>query len=164
MNTPSSRRLIAVALTAAALGTGAAACSSSGGGTGGASSSTYTIWDPYPQFDANSAWTQLLAKCGTQAGVKVKRTAFDTTDLTNKVLLAAQQGNAPDVLVVDNPVVSTLAEAKVLTTTADAKLDTSAMEPNLLAAGQLGGKTYGVPIGANTLALYYSKTVLKAAG
>jgi multiple sugar transport system substrate-binding protein len=60
-------------------------------------------------------------------------------------------------------VVSTLAEGGVLTTTADTKLDTSAAEANLLAAGQLDGKTYGVPIGANTLALYYNKKVLDAA-
>jgi multiple sugar transport system substrate-binding protein len=38
------------------------------------------------------------------------------------------------------------------------------VEPNLLAAGQVGGKTYGTPIGANTLALYYNKDVLDAAG
>ena len=80
------------------------------------------------------------------------------------MLLAAQQGNAPDVLIVDNPVVSTLAEAGVLTDTGTTKIDTSAVEPNLLAAGQLDGKTYGVPIGANTLALYYNKTILQAAG
>ena len=36
---------------------------------------------------------------------------IDTTDLGNKALLAAQQGNAPDVMLVDNPVVSTLVEA-----------------------------------------------------
>ncbi len=95
--------------------------------------------------------------------MKVKRTAYDTTDLTNKALLAAQQGNAPDVLIVDNPVVSTLAQAGVLTTTAETKTDTSKIKPNLLAAGQSGGKTYGVPIGANTLALFYNKKVLDAA-
>jgi len=38
------------------------------------------------------------------------------------------------------------------------------VEPNLLAAGQLNGKTYGIPIGANTLALYYNTNILKAAG
>ncbi|WP_255657653.1 extracellular solute-binding protein [Actinoplanes sp. L3-i22] len=106
---------------------------------------------------------KLLTKCGTDAGVTVKRTGYDTTDLTNKALLAAQQGNSPDVLIVDNPVVSTLAEAGVLTTTEDMKIDTSAVSPNLLAAGQQGGKTYGTPIGANTLALYYNKKVLDAA-
>jgi multiple sugar transport system substrate-binding protein len=133
--------------------------SSGSSGSGG----TYTIWDPYPQFDGSSDWVKLLTKCGTDAGVTVKRTGYDTTDLTNKALLAAQQGNSPDVLIVDNPVVSTLAEAGVLTTTEDTKLDTSGVEPNLLAAGQLEGKTYGVPIGANTLALYYNKKVLAAA-
>ncbi len=159
----SLRCLATVSLTAAVAT--AAACSSSSHGSTASSSGggTYTIWDPYPQFDASSAWVKLLQSCGTQAGVKVKRTAFDTSDLTNKTLLAAQQGNAPDVLIVDNPVVSTLAEAGVLTTTADTKADTSAVQPNLLAAGQTGGKTYGIPIGANTLALYYNKNVLAAA-
>jgi multiple sugar transport system substrate-binding protein len=59
--------------------------------------------------------------------------------------------------------VSTLAEAGVLTTTADTSTDTSMIQPNLLAAGQAGGKTYGIPLGANTLALFYNKDVLKAA-
>jgi multiple sugar transport system substrate-binding protein len=96
--------------------------------------------------------------------VKVARTGFDTTALTSKVLLAAQQGNSPDVLIVDNPVVSTLASAGVLATTARTGINTSAILPNLLAAGQLNGKTYGIPIGSNTLALYYNKTVLARAG
>ena len=137
------------------------ACSST---TQDRSDAAYTIWDPYPQFAAGSDWVKLLTTCGTQAGVTVERTGFDTTDLTTKALLAAQQGNSPDVLIVDNPVVSTLAEAGVLTSTDETKLDTTAIEPNLLAAGQAGGKTYGVPIGANTLALYYNKDVLRQAG
>ncbi|KOV96798.1 ABC transporter substrate-binding protein [Streptomyces sp. NRRL B-1140] len=165
MHSSSRRRLAAVALSTvlAAAGT---ACSSGSGSTGtkGADSGTYTIWDPYPQFAKGSAWVKLLDACGSRAGVKVKRTGFDTSDLANKTLLAAQQGNSPDVLIVDNPVVSTLAEAGVLTTTDENKLDTSAVDPNLLAAGQSDGKTYGTPIGANTLALYYNKKVLKEAG
>lgn len=131
---------------------------------GDGAGATYTIWDPYPQFDNASGWVQLLNKCGSDAGVAIKRVAFDTTDLTSKALLAAQQGNSPDVLIVDNPVVSTLADAGVLSTTDDTRTDTSAVQPNLLAAGQLGGKTYGIPIGANTLALYYNTAVLQAAG
>jgi multiple sugar transport system substrate-binding protein len=154
------------AVAALSLAVGVTACSndsSSSDKPGASTGGTYNIWDPYPQFDNSSDWVKLLTKCGTDAGVTVKRTGFDTTDLTNKALLAAQQGNSPDVLIVDNPVVSTLAEAGVLTTTDDTKIDTSAAEPNLLAAGQLDGKTYGIPIGANTLALYYNKKVLDAA-
>ncbi|MFI1700783.1 extracellular solute-binding protein [Streptomyces bobili] len=160
------RRLTAAALTALAVATTATACGSGSGSAGSeaADSGTYTVWDPYPQFAKGSAWVKLLDACGAEAGVKIKRTGFDTSDLTNKALLAAQQDNSADILIVDNPVVSTLAEAGVLTTTDDNKLDTSAVDPNLLAAGQSGGKTYGTPIGANTLALYYNKEVLKAAG
>jgi multiple sugar transport system substrate-binding protein len=152
------------------LAAGATACSTSSAGSSGSGSSaaaggkTFTIWDPYPQFDNSSAWTTLLNSCGSQAGVTIKRTSYDTTDLTSKVLLAAQQGVAPDVLILDNPVVSTLAEAGVLTDTTQNHLDTSAVQPNLLGAGEYQGKTYGVPIGANTLALYYNKNILKAAG
>ncbi|MDW4909347.1 extracellular solute-binding protein [Streptomyces sp. ADMS] len=166
MNRSTGRRLTAVAMTVAAVTVGATACSSGSGGTSTTAegSGTYTIWDPYPQFAKGSAWAKLLDDCGTKAGVKIKRTAFDTSDLTNKALLAAQQDNSADVLIVDNPVVSTLAEAGLLTTTDDNKIDTSAVDPNLLGAGQSGGKTYGTPVGANTLALYYNKAVLKEAG
>jgi len=165
MNTRQARRrVLGLGLAAVVALTGAVGCSSSSGNGSASGGGTYTIWDPYPQFDASSAWVQLLNTCGTSAGVTVKRTGYDTSDLTNKALLAAQQGNSPDVLIVDNPVVSTLADAGVLTTTDDNKIDTSAVQPNLLAAGQLGGKSYGIPIGANTLALYYNKAVLKAAG
>ncbi len=153
------QRVLGIGLAAAVALVGAVACSSdskdsaSGGGS-------YAIWDPYPQFDGSSDWAKLLDKCGTDAGVTIKRTGYDTTDLTSKTLLAAQQGNSPDVLIIDNPVISTLADAGVLATTEEAKIDTSAVQPNLLAAGQIGGKTYGIPIGANTLALYYNKKVL----
>ncbi|MEU1590683.1 extracellular solute-binding protein [Micromonospora sp. NPDC005710] len=155
------RRLAAVAVIALAAVT-ASACSSSTDSP--ADGGAYLVWDPYPQFADDSEWVALLKKCGTSAGVSVERTGYDTTDLTNKALLAAQQGNSPDVLIVDNPVISTLAEAGALTTTDDNKLDVSAMEKNLLGAGQSGGKTYGVPIGANTLALYYNKDLLTSAG
>jgi len=162
----SARRVLGAGLATLALTAGAAACSTNTAtsSSGATSSGTYTVWDPYPQFDNSSAWVQLLDKCGSAAGVGIKRTAFDTTDLTSKELLAAQQGVSPDVLIVDNPVVSTLASAGVLTTTSQTHVDTSAVEPNLLAAGQISGSTYGIPIGANTLALYYNKNILSAAG
>ncbi|KQS16454.1 ABC transporter substrate-binding protein [Frigoribacterium sp. Leaf186] len=153
-----------VGIAAASLAlTGCAGGSGSGGSTS-AASGTYTFWDPYPQFDDSSDWAKLVQACGTEAGVTVERTGYDTSDLTSKALLAGQQGNSPDLLLVDNPVVSTLAEAGLLTDTDETGADTADVEPNVLAAGQIDGKTYGVPIGANTLALYYNKSVLDAAG
>ena len=164
----SVRRTLGVGLAAFALTATAAACSNNSStasnGASAASGGTYTVWDPYPQFDDSSAWVKLLDKCGSAAGVSIKRTAYDTTSLTSKELLAAQQGVSPDVLIVDNPVVSTLASAGVLTTTAQTNVSTSAIQSNLLGAGEINGQTYGIPIGANTLALYYNKNILKAAG
>ncbi|SEO77083.1 sugar ABC transporter substrate-binding protein [Actinacidiphila rubida] len=155
--------LAAVAACTALVGT--AAC---GGGSGAASgksadSGTYTFWDPYPQFDGSSAWAKLVGTCGTKAGVTVKRTAYDTTDLGNKALLAAQQGNAPDVMLVDNPVVSTLVEAGILNKMNEVGIPTTSVQKNIIGAGVVDGAPYGVPIGANTLALFYNKNVLAAA-
>ncbi|PZF94916.1 sugar ABC transporter substrate-binding protein [Micromonospora deserti] len=154
------RRATAV-LAAAALGvSGLTACSSEPEAADG----TYTWWDPYPQHDASSAWAKRVNACGEQAGVTINRTAYDTTALTNQALLAGQEGNAPDVILLDNPAVSTLADAGMLTAMSDFGLDTARFDKNLLAAGELDGKAYGIPIGANTLALFYNKRILDGAG
>jgi multiple sugar transport system substrate-binding protein len=158
--TSSSAPTTAVTSATAASSSSAAPSSTAPAATGG----TFTISDPYPQYTAGSAWVNLLNSCGATAGVKIKRTGYDTTALLSQTLLSAQQGNSPDVLIVDNPVVSTLADAGVLASNDQDNIDTSAVAPNLLAAGVLNGKTYGIPIGANTLALYYNKTILSAAG
>lgn len=158
------RNLLAAAVAVGALASVTACSGGSGTGTtSSGKSARYTFWDPYPQFDASSAWGKQVAKCGTQAGVTVKRTGYDTTDLGNKALLAAQQGNAPDVMLVDNPVVSTLVEAGILTKSSDIGLDTTSIQKNVIGAGTVDGASYGVPIGANTLALYYNASVLSAA-
>jgi multiple sugar transport system substrate-binding protein len=149
------------ALAACSSGGRPAGSTSSGGAAGGG---TYTFWDPYPQYSASSDWAKLIASCGKQAGVTVKRTGYDTTALTTQALLAAQQGNSPDVLLIDNPVVSTLAKAGALTTAAQNGLTTTSIAQNILGAAVINGSTYGVPIGANTLALYYNPKVLQAAG
>jgi multiple sugar transport system substrate-binding protein len=157
-----SRRAVATTVALALAALALAACSSNSGGGG---SKTYTIWDPYPQYDQSSDWVKLEQKCGSQNGVTIKRTGFDTTDLTNKALLAGQQGDAPDVLILDNPLVSTLAEAGVVEDNATVGLKAPKDgKKNVADAAVVDGKTYGVSIGANTIQLYYSKPVLQAAG
>ncbi|MFG1679487.1 extracellular solute-binding protein [Nonomuraea sp. NPDC049269] len=159
-----STKLGAAVLALSAL----AACSSAPQGGAATSSASaggaYTWWDPYPQHDPASAWAKRVNACGQQAGVTIQRTAYDTTALTNQALLAGQEGNAPDVILLDNPAVSTLADAGMLTSMDEFGLDTAKFDKNLIAAGELDGKTYGIPIGANTLALYYNKKILDAAG
>jgi multiple sugar transport system substrate-binding protein len=154
----------ATCLTAVAAGTAllAAACSSNG--DDGSDADTYTWWDPYPQHEGDSDWEQRVAACGGEAGAEIDRTAYDTTDLTNQALLAAQEGTAPDVILLDNPAVSTLAETGMLTTMEEFGFDTSEIDENLLAAGVEAGDAFGIPIGANTLSLYYNEDILDDAG
>jgi multiple sugar transport system substrate-binding protein len=148
-------------LAACSAGSDQPATNASGGsGSGG----TYTVWDPYPQHEADSAWAKRIDACGEEAGVTIERTAYDTQALTNQALLAAQEGSSADVILLDNPAVSTLAETGALVDMETVELDTSAIEENLLAAGELDGATYGIPVGANTLALYYNADILTEAG
>lgn len=156
-------RLTAV-LATAGIAVGALAGCSGGTAGGDSAGGTYTWWDPYPQHAEDSDWAKRVQDCGTEAGVTIQRTAYDTTALTNQALLSAQDGTSPDVILIDNPAVSTLADTGMLSTTDELGLDTSDVDENLLAAGVLDGKTYGIPIGANTLALYYNADVLTAAG
>jgi multiple sugar transport system substrate-binding protein len=155
--------LLTFAAVALAGCSSASSPSTHSGSSASSAGGTYTFWDPYPQYSASSAWATLVTKCGTQAGVTVKRTAYDTTALTTQALLAGQQGHSPNILLVDNPVVSTLASAGILTTTDQNGLSTGSIAQNILGAGIINGKTYGVPIGANTLALYYNPKILAAA-
>lgn len=165
MNKSISWRVVGALGAVTLVGTGLAACSSGSSDTSASGGKqTYTWWDPYPQHDASSDWGKRVAACGDEAGVSLERTAYDTTALTNQALLAGQEGTAPDIILLDNPAVSTLADTGMLNTMEDLDFDTSAIDPNLLAAGQQDGKTYGIPVGANTLAIYYNKDVLDAAG
>ena len=68
-----ARRAIGAGLVALSLAAGTAACSTGSSGSGGksASSGTYTLWDPYAQFDNGSAWVKLLDSCGSKAGVSM---------------------------------------------------------------------------------------------
>ncbi|MBO0608286.1 sugar ABC transporter substrate-binding protein [Myceligenerans salitolerans] len=152
-------------LAVLAVAGGLAACSAGDDAPGeNAAGGTYTWWDPYPQHEEGSDWAGRVQACGEDAGVTIERTAYDTTALTNQALLAAQEGTSPDVMLLDNPAVSTLADTGMLTTVAELGLDTSAIDENLLAAGVVDGETYGIPIGANTLSLYYNAEVLDDAG
>ena len=127
-----------------------------------AAGGTYSLWDPYPDRDASSTWAVAINDCATTLGITIDRNSGNTGDTVKDLTTAA--GNLPDIAMVDNPKVSTLAAAGLLTTTDDNGLDVSNISENILSAGVIDDKTYGVPVGANTLGLYYNPTVLDDAG
>jgi len=151
----------AVALSAALV----AACSSGGGSSSGSGGSkpTFTLYDPYTYLNASSPWAKVLDSCFAKAGVQLKRTSYDNGQMPTQTLLAAQQGRSPNIVVIDNVVVSTLIKAGVLASNDQTKIDVTGIPANFMAAGTVDGKVYGVPVGANTIALYYNKKILAAA-
>jgi multiple sugar transport system substrate-binding protein len=162
INTARTARVIsAIVLTSALVGS-LAACAPTPASSGGTKGGTYTLWDPYPDRDANSTWAKAIDACAAEVGVTVKRNVGNTGDTVKDLTTAAS--NLPDIALVDNPKVATLADAGLLTTTDQNGFDVSDISKNILSAGVVDGKTYGVPTGANTLGLYYNPTVLSAAG
>lgn len=121
------------------------------------------VWDPYPQHDANSDWAKYVQSCAP-AGTTVKRTSSATSDLLNSLTTAVKEDNAPDVVMLDNPAVPDAASAGLLAPATDVGMDTAGFDANLAGPGTVDGVTYGVPIGANTLGLYYNADILKKAG
>ncbi|MEO8263186.1 MAG: extracellular solute-binding protein [Pseudolysinimonas sp.] len=160
MITTHGRRSAATFIAAAGLVGALAACSTPADtGDGGGS---YTLWDPYPDRDASSTWAQAIDACADDLGITITRNSGNTGDTVKDLTTAAS--NLPDIAMVDNPKVSTLADAGLLTTAKENGLDVSNISPNILSAGELDGEVYGVPVGANTLGLYYNPEVLDAAG
>jgi multiple sugar transport system substrate-binding protein len=120
------------------------------------------VWDPYPQNDDNSSWAKYLKACAP-AGTTITRTAAATSDLLNSLTTAVKADNAPDVIILDNPAVPDAASAGLLAPAKDVGVDTTGFDANLAGPGTVDGVAYGVPIGANTLGLYYNEDILKKA-
>lgn len=145
------------------------ACSSSPGTSSDTSSSdtsggvtSLTLWDYWTQYDDSSPWGQLLSSCEDQTGITIERTSDQ--ELTTKLLQAASSDSTPDLTILDNPSVAQFAETGLLIDNSVSGLDTSEVMANVLAAGQVGDKTYGSSIGANTLALFYNTDMFTSAG
>ncbi|WP_448061787.1 ABC transporter substrate-binding protein [Cellulomonas hominis] len=155
----------------AVVGLGLTACSSGGSdepaSTAQASEGTTTseiqFWDPYPQYTADSPWQQLVESCAPE-GSTISRTSAPQTDLFNQLTTAVKEDNAPDIVMLDNPMMPEAAGSKLLATAEQAGIDTSGIDENLLGPGIVDGTAYGVPFGSNALGLYYNADVLDAAG
>jgi multiple sugar transport system substrate-binding protein len=168
--TTKTRRYVAVGATLLA-GASLAACSggstpapgSSGNASEGSTTSEITFWDPYPQHTDGSEWDKHVKACAPE-GATIVRTSAPQTDLFNQLTTAVKEGTAPDVVLLDNPMMPAAVDAQLLATAEQAGIDSSGIDENLLGPGVVDGVTYGVPFGSNALGLYYNADVLAKAG
>jgi multiple sugar transport system substrate-binding protein len=117
---------------------------------------TLTEWDYYTAGDAATVWGNLLTQCATDNNITIERQSVPRNELISKVLLAAQQQQLPDVLMIDNPDLQEVANTGALAQLTDYGVDLTGLYPNLVDAGSLNGKVYGIAPGINGMALFYN--------
>jgi len=123
-----------------------------------------TEWDYYAAEPQQTQWGQLLSSCADKTGIAIDRQAFPRDELTQKVLLGAQQKQLPGILEVDNPDLQQIAATGALVSLTDYGVKTDGLFSNILDAGSYQGKVYGVAPGINGMALFYNKDLLSASG
>jgi multiple sugar transport system substrate-binding protein len=160
--------LVVSMLLAACSGGGAATTAPQAGAAtqpaAGGTATKLVFWDYYTSGDGAKAWAELVQACGTEAGVSIERQAVPRNEFISKVLLAAQQKQMPDVLMVDNPDLQEVANTGALAPLTEYGVNLDGLFKNLLEAGSLNGKVYGIAPGINGMALWYNKDMFDKAG
>jgi multiple sugar transport system substrate-binding protein len=150
-------RLAAAAAAAAVLiPLSLTACSSSGSSSGG---NTLTVEDYY-----TATYNPIYNTCAKTVGAKLKINHVAGAGLIAKVLQQASSRTLPDVLMLDNPDVQQIASSGALTPLGDYGLNADGLVPAVQAANSYKGKLYGLEPVTNSIALYYNKSMLSAAG
>ncbi|MEU0332806.1 extracellular solute-binding protein [Streptomyces sp. NPDC006193] len=162
------RRGIAASALAASLALTATACGGSGGGSGKSDGPvTLTWWDTSNATNEAPAYKALVQRFeAAHKDIKVKYVNVPFDQAQNKFDTAAGAKGAPDVL--RSEVGWTPAFAKkgyfLPLDGTEALAEQDAFEPNLIEQARYEGKTYGVPLVTDTLALVYNKALFKKAG
>jgi multiple sugar transport system substrate-binding protein len=151
-------RLIAAVAAAALIPLALAGCSGSGGSSS-SGSKHLTIEDYY-----TSTYNTNYNKCASQLGIKLTINHVAGAGLIAKVLQQASSRTLPDVLMLDNPDVQQIASSGALSPLSDYGLSASGDVPAVAAANTYKGKLYGLQPVTNSIALYYNKKLLSAAG
>jgi multiple sugar transport system substrate-binding protein len=143
----------------------ALASSVSIGAVGAQDQITLVEWDYWvPPGNQAEVWGQLLEQCAVENNVIIDHQPSPRNDLITRVLLAAQQQQLPDILMIDNPDLQQVASTGALAPLTDYGVDLEGLYENLIDAGSLDGEVYGIAPGINGMALFYNVDMLEAAG
>jgi multiple sugar transport system substrate-binding protein len=152
--------LIVAATVAAVLASSLAACSAN---TPASSSFELTVADYYAGGQADN-YDKIYKACAAADGNTVKADHVPNGGLIAKVLQQISSKTLPDVLMLDNPDVQQIAASGALSPLGDYGITGDGVTPAVLDAGTYQGELYGLAPGVNSLALFYNKDLLDAAG
>ncbi|WP_329216579.1 extracellular solute-binding protein [Streptomyces sp. NBC_01485] len=162
------RRGIAATALVASFALAATACGGDGSGSDNSSGPvTITWWDTSNATNESPTYQALVKQFeAADKGVKVKYVNVPFDQALNKFDTAAGASGAPDVM--RSEVGWTPAFAKkgyfLPLDGTEALKDQAAFKPNLIEQAKYEGKTYGVPLVTDTLALVYNKSLFAQAG
>ncbi|MEU9985530.1 extracellular solute-binding protein [Streptomyces sp. NPDC048045] len=161
------RRGIAASALVASLALAATACGGSDSDSKSDGPVTITWWDTSNATNEAPTYKALVSQFeAANKNIKVKYVNVPFDQAQNKFDTAAGSKGAPDVL--RSEVGWTPAFAKksyfLPLDGTDALADQAKFQPNLIKQAQYEGKTYGVPLVTDTLALVYNKALFKKAG
>ncbi len=124
------------------------------------------IWWGNPDRDKRTrAMVDLYQK--KDAGVTVDAETYGWNDYWTKLATQAAGGNLPDVIQMDYRYIFEYArrdQLEDLTPFLDVDLHMENFDKNVLNAGMVDGKLYGISMGANSICVIYSVDKMKAAG
>ncbi|MBT2501277.1 sugar ABC transporter substrate-binding protein [Curtobacterium sp. ISL-83] len=131
----------------------------SGSGSAASGGKTLTIEDYYA-----ASYNPVYQQCAKTVGAKVTINHVAGAGLIAKVLQQASSKTLPDVLMLDNPDVQQIASSGALSDLSTYGLNANGDVPGVKAANTYKGALYGLQPVTNSIALYYNKKMLAAAG
>jgi len=156
--------MTAVAALALAAPLALAACGGGGGSSTSGDAGTLRVLDYYNSDPNATLWKNAIEACGKTVGMKISREAVPGETLIQKVLQQSSSKTLPDVLMLDNPDVQQIAASGALAPLDDLGIDSSGVADGVLKASTYQGKLYALQPVTNTIALFYNKKILAAAG
>ena len=126
---------------------------------------TITEMDYFTNSIPNQEMTQLIQQFEkSHPNIKIKRTAIPYPQLLPKSLQEAATHNLPTILATDNLNMPTMVAAGAMAPLDKfGSINTSQYLSGPIGTVTVNGKLYGLPLGNNDLALFYNKTMFKAA-
>ncbi|MEU5592349.1 extracellular solute-binding protein [Streptomyces sp. NPDC020298] len=162
------RRGIAASALVASLALTATACGGSDSDSGKSDGPvTITWWDTSNATNEAPTYQALIKQFeAANKNIKVKYVNVQFDQAQNKFDTAAGSSGAPDVLRSEVGWTPAFAKKSYLLPLdgTEALADKDKFQSNLITQAQYGGKTYGVPLVTDTLALVYNKAIFKKAG
>jgi multiple sugar transport system substrate-binding protein len=158
-------RLSRSGLLAAGLAGPLTAC---GGGDSGSSAKNLVWWDYLVEDARQPGIKALIADIEKSVpGVKITRRTIPYAELEPAIIKGAASGDLPDLAIIDNTSMNSLAPQGLLTDLTDRVKEWGQAEAYYKgpwSSGVIDGRTYSVPNNANCLALYYNTELLEKAG